>query len=232
LTNLEKNGESFEATDHIYYEAGEHDLARNGPRLGPDGKYDRPVDVDVINYICPTCNKPWPEAPDIFVCRDQKIVWIEGIAIPVKRPLQISFWETLVDRFGVWIDRDDWVDVSCSDIPDVDMPDAGSVNYLISRIKRVCRPTNVVLQTHRRLGCRLTTKEAAASLTENEQRAVIREKVALSKSNLEHQLEMERRRRAVKARKRTENRLKWRFSPKNKRNQPKQKRRVSGSRHK
>ena len=218
-----KSGESFNQTEPVYVELGEHDHVDRGPQIGPDGKYDRPVDVDIHDYVCPTCNRDWPDAPDIFVCSDQNIVWIEGRAIPIRRRLQLSFWEVLIERFGKFIDRSDWISIACSDVPDADIPDHAGTSYIINQIRRHTRSTNVVLQVHRRLGYRLTTKKAALSLRENEQRADIKEKEALHRSKTQHIIAMEGRRRVLRERKKMDNRLRWRFSPKNARNKPNRK---------
>lgn len=213
MPNLNGSGancEQIATADPIYIETGEHDLVQRGPVIGKDGKYNMPVDVDTANYICPCCNRAWPEAPDIFISRDQSAVWVEGKFIGVRRKLTLSFWETITERFGAFMSREEWVEVACSDIPDCDMPDNGAFQNIVGLIREGLTNTNVELQLYPRLGYRLTTKDNAAAFIKRTKERAETERVKHTQNQIEHRINIERVRRSKRAAQSAQRKLNYR----------------------
>ena len=71
-----------------------------GPIIGRDGKFTLPVDADTLDIVCPTCGKDWPEAPDLALCVEDQLLWVDGAWLTVKRRIPLSILSVLVESFA------------------------------------------------------------------------------------------------------------------------------------
>lgn len=191
----------------LYGEDGGFENYKRGPILDETGRYITPIDFDTSHVDCPFCHRHWPEAPHVALHIEDKVLWIEGIWIHIRRKIPLQILSVLMDSFGRFITREQLLSLAFSDEPDCDMPDVNSIANAISYLRDEMKPTKLTIQNKKRHGYRLTTRENADDFDRLEREQAERLKAAqLAAQRAErlkkHRAEQRRRRKASAGRSR------------------------------
>lgn len=169
---LSRNSVTAGEENAVYRECGEWDNYERGNILDRNGRYKVPIAAETgKECMCPTCMRPWPEAPDVKLAAEDNFLWVEGKVVPIKWKSSLATAEVLLESFGRFLSRDKIRELAFSDVPDCDVPDLAALTKALCYLRGRLEGTNVCVQNKPGHGYRLTTVDIANAFDKRERDA-------------------------------------------------------------